>query len=276
MAQVSYTKIRYSVQTVVSTATKGIFDLVLCLALVLRLHAMEGAWSNEVEVITIDDEEAEEGESDGSYFGAVGMHVEEEEKKEEEEIFSQQEGVVCSDDDDEVMTIADSRRQQQQQQQDNDGGHVMQRGQDGEEMEIFSQENDEGFTVAEIRQGHHQQQQQQQKQQKRLPRPPAAETIDLTTTPTHSQHSSSSPMGAALRMAPVLDFQDEHEELMEGAERGVYPFEAVAELLLRHPEHWWCRYDAHNHSQRILSLRHANEEVAGCDVGERPVVCAKV
>lgn len=46
----------------------------------------------------------------------------------------------------------------------------------------------------------------------------------------------------------VLSFQDEYEELLagvegEGAGPGLwFPFEAIAELLLRHPEHWWCRY----------------------------------
>lgn len=46
----------------------------------------------------------------------------------------------------------------------------------------------------------------------------------------------------------ALSFQDEYEELLagvegEGAGPGVwFPFEAIAELLLRHPEHWWCRY----------------------------------
>lgn len=46
----------------------------------------------------------------------------------------------------------------------------------------------------------------------------------------------------------ALSFQDEYEELLagvegEGAGPGLwFPFEAIAELLLRHPEHWWCRY----------------------------------
>lgn len=53
--------------------------------------------------------------------------------------------------------------------------------------------------------------------------------------------SSSRPVADA----PVLGFQEEYEELMECTVDDVsgvgFPCEGVAELLLRHPEHWWCR-----------------------------------
>lgn len=46
----------------------------------------------------------------------------------------------------------------------------------------------------------------------------------------------------------VLSFQEEYDELLAGMEGdgavfgAWFPFEAVAELLLRYPEHWWCRW----------------------------------
>jgi len=36
-------------------------------------------------------------------------------------------------------------------------------------------------------------------------------------------------------------FEQEYEALRSSAMGFVFPFEAVAELLLRHPDHWWCR-----------------------------------
>ena len=64
------------------------------------------------------------------------------------------------------------------------------------------------------------------------------DTIDLT---------GDSPSSNLVGGGPVLSFREEYDELLsgldgEGAGSGLwFPFEAVAELLLRHPEHWWCR-----------------------------------
>lgn len=41
--------------------------------------------------------------------------------------------------------------------------------------------------------------------------------------------------------SPTLSFEEEYESLVEDAEVGEFPFEAVASLFLRHSQHWWCR-----------------------------------
>lgn len=73
--------------------------------------------------------------------------------------------------------------------------------------------------------------------------------IDLTTWA--DGYGSPQPKGTvfssrAVIDAPVLGFEEEYEELMECTVDDIsggtgFPFEGVAELLLRHPQHWWCR-----------------------------------
>ncbi|CAM9902725.1 unnamed protein product, partial [Ectocarpus sp. 13 AM-2016] len=85
-----------------------------------------------------------------------------------------------------------------------------------DDEEIFSQEEPvQGEQDAEIPP-------QQQGQQHDL----ATDTIDLT---------------AAGCEAAISHFEQEYNDLHRSAQGFGFPFEAVAELLLRHPEHWWCR-----------------------------------
>lgn len=44
------------------------------------------------------------------------------------------------------------------------------------------------------------------------------------------------------REPDALTFEEEYDGLLRSARGFGFPFEAVAELLLRRPEHWWCRY----------------------------------
>lgn len=87
-----------------------------------------------------------------------------------------------------------------------------------EDGEIFSQQEEEGPSQEQAVSG----------PAGSRPHAPAAAstTIDLT---------------AAAEPAPPT-FEQEYEALRSSAQGFVFPFEAVAELLLRHPDHWWCRY----------------------------------
>lgn len=85
-----------------------------------------------------------------------------------------------------------------------------------DDVEIFSQEEPaQGEQNAAIPP-------QLQEQQQDL----ATDTIDLT---------------AAGCQVDITRFEQEYDDLHRTAQGFGFPFEAVAELLLRHPEHWWCR-----------------------------------
>lgn len=63
---------------------------------------------------------------------------------------------------------------------------------------------------------------QEQEQQ-----PPASYIVDLTTSSAPPEEHS---------------FEQEYDVLRSAAQGFEPPLEAIAELLLRHPQHWWCRY----------------------------------
>lgn len=66
------------------------------------------------------------------------------------------------------------------------------------------------------------------------------DTIDLTATTWTPQPIKRASSRTQTEL-PVLSFKDEYEGLLEAADGRAFPAEAVAELLLRHPGHWWCR-----------------------------------
>ena len=70
------------------------------------------------------------------------------------------------------------------------------------------------------------------------PRPDANDLVDLTL----SEPREHRPLRGQRAAASFSGFRSEYDELLERArEDGLgFPFEAVAELLLRHPKHWWC------------------------------------
>eukprot|EP00903_Cladosiphon_okamuranus_P019598 g18024.t1 len=84
---------------------------------------------------------------------------------------------------------------------------------DDEDEEIFSQEA--------------------QEQQLPVSVSTVVDLVDLTRT-----KSSASTAEAD----PVATFEQEYHVLRSAAEGFDPPLEAIAELLLRHPQHWWCRY----------------------------------
>lgn len=71
-------------------------------------------------------------------------------------------------------------------------------------------------------------------------RPDVSNCVDLTLSEPREHHRPLRGQGAA---AALSGFRSEYAELLERTqeERMGFPFEAVAELLLRHPKHWWCR-----------------------------------
>lgn len=64
------------------------------------------------------------------------------------------------------------------------------------------------------------------------PQPPASEVVDLTTEPSEP-----------------ASFDQEYDVLRSAAQGFEPPLEAIAELLLRHPQHWWCRWVYVQHRQ---------------------------
>ena len=64
--------------------------------------------------------------------------------------------------------------------------------------------------------------------------------VDLTS-PEPGEHNR--PLRGQRAAAALSGFRTEYGELLERtqAEMLGFPFEAVAELLMRHPKHWWCR-----------------------------------
>lgn len=62
--------------------------------------------------------------------------------------------------------------------------------------------------------------------------PPASALVDLTRT-----NSAAGPA----EPKPVASFEQEYHVLRSAAQGFEPPLEAIAELLLRHPQHWWCR-----------------------------------
>lgn len=108
----------------------------------------------------------------------------------------------------------------------------------GQVREEQRQEKEETTTIGEFREERRQKQQQHHHQQQ----PPlfassaaGNNAIDLTVDEPRSSH------GLQLPSLPVVGFREEYDELLEGADGAAFHFEAVAELLLRFPEHWWCR-----------------------------------
>lgn len=58
-------------------------------------------------------------------------------------------------------------------------------------------------------------------------------------------------------------FEQEYDVLRRAAEEFEPPLEAIAELLLRHPHHWWCKY-VHSTGWRV---RRTKNGVDLCFVG---------
>lgn len=76
----------------------------------------------------------------------------------------------------------------------------------------------------------------------------AAPTIDLTATAgtSPSQRRHALPRSTVVGTKAVLSFQEEYDDLMQWhadgqGNGGAFPGDALSELLLRHPDHWWCR-----------------------------------
>lgn len=51
-----------------------------------------------------------------------------------------------------------------------------------------------------------------------------------------------------------LSFEQEYDGLLSGTRGFGFPFETVAELLLRYSEHWWCRCVSGNKCRRIIKF----------------------
>lgn len=73
--------------------------------------------------------------------------------------------------------------------------------------------------------------------------PPVSVRVDLT-------NSSPSPAEAT-----TTSFEQEYDVLRSAAQGFEPPLEAIAELLLRHPQHWWCRYVSVSYSARWCAGR---------------------
>lgn len=72
------------------------------------------------------------------------------------------------------------------------------------------------------------------------PSPDVNNCVDLTSPEPRQRNQ---PLRDQRAAAALSGFRSEYGELLERtqAEMLGFPFEAVAELLMRHPKHWWCR-----------------------------------
>lgn len=61
-------------------------------------------------------------------------------------------------------------------------------------------------------------------------------TASVSSPPAFRRLSS---RGAA--QTSVLAFEEEYDEIIDSSDGRGFPTEEVAELLLKHPDHWWCR-----------------------------------
>lgn len=86
------------------------------------------------------------------------------------------------------------------------------RGRAGMDVEVICIDDDDGEIFS------------QEPQEQQLP---ASALVDLT-------NSSAGPAEPG--------FEQEYDVLRSAAQGFEPPLEAIAELLLRHPQHWWCRY----------------------------------
>lgn len=90
------------------------------------------------------------------------------------------------------------------------------------DVEVISIDDDDGEIFSQEAQEHH---------------PPASCVVDLT--------DSSGP-------AARPTFEQEYDVLRTAAQGFEPPLEAIAELLLRHPQHWWCRYIYSSTKTRLM------------------------
>lgn len=131
----------------------------------------------------------------------------------------------------EDSTVGQTRKQhQQQQQQRRQGGHSAGYCLKMDQQVETPDQGRWGASANKPKEARKQPQQQQPRHNKKesaFPRPHRYSTVDGVIDVTMAE--------------PVFGFQEEYAELLEGVEGGDFPFEAVAELLLRQPEHWWCR-----------------------------------
>ena len=70
------------------------------------------------------------------------------------------------------------------------------------------------------------------------------DSIDLTTQDDESRYKASASAAAEGEFPSVLTFNEDYDNVMfEATVQGEgYPFDAVAELLMKHPSHWFCRW----------------------------------
>lgn len=177
-------------------------------------------------------EQSQPEEREREHDDSAGMDV-------EEDVFSQE-----MEEDDEQENIGEARRHHLQQEHSRRGGGDLYYEEDEIVGKDLGESDDEDASIGSWHS--RQQRQDQHRQGAHSPRPPSPRVsgswrdpsalVDLTAVGSGSGGALGSP-------TPVVSFQEEYDELVEGSSEGGggFPFEAVAELLLRQPEHWWCR-----------------------------------